>query len=101
MKKKYIMLILVIFLIPIILFNSITIAKTDINDRQNTNMKYTPQHVVPVFIMFGETNCSVGPGSNMYYKVVEQNGYYYGGYLRLISRCYFRGALTLIPNPYQ
>ena len=101
MKKKYIMLILVIFLIPIILFNSTAIAKTDINDRQNTNMEYTPQYVVPEFIMYGEMNCSVGPGLNMYYKVVEQNGYYYGGYLRLISKCYFRGALTLIPNPYQ
>lgn len=100
MKKKYIMLILVIFLIPIMLFNSTAIAKTDINDIQNTNMEYTPQYVVPQFIKYGEYDGRQPKDKPYIYKTVNRNGHYYSGYLYNKGNYYFEGYLYLRENPY-
>lgn len=37
----------------------------------------------------------------MYYKTINENGLYYGGYLLCGKKCKSKVTLTPFPNPYQ
>lgn len=101
MKKRFVYIMLVILLIPIILFNGTAIAKSDLHNKVNFISDISPQYVVPQFIKYGEYDGRQPKDKPYLYKTVNHNGHYYSGYLYNKGNYYFEGYLYLRENPFE